>query len=87
MNLGDSTDKAFQTGKASLTSDCVLVHFDPSKCLVLACDASPYGIGMVLLHHLESGTDKPIAFSSRSLAPAEKKYSQLEKAFGHSLWG
>ena len=28
---------------------------------------------------MEDGKDKPIAFSSHSLAPAEKIYSQLEK--------
>ena len=28
---------------------------------------------------MENGSDQPIAFSSRSLAPAEKKYSQLDK--------
>jgi len=28
---------------------------------------------------MEDGKDKPIAFSSQTLAPAEKKYSQLEK--------
>lgn len=76
---GLEQQKAFQTAKQSLTSDCLLVHFDPSKRLILACDASPYGIGAVLSHRMEDGSDKPIAFSSRTLAPAERKYSQLEK--------
>ena len=71
--------KAFQQAKESLTSDCVLAHFEPAKQLILACDASPYGVGAVLSHRMEDGKDKPIAFSSHFLAPAEKKYSQLEK--------
>ena len=32
----------------------------------------------VLSHQLEDGPEKPVAFTSRSLAPAEK-YSQLDK--------
>lgn len=76
---GAEQKKAFQKAKESLTSDCVLVHFDPAKPLILACDASPYGVGAVLSHRMENGKDQPIAFSSRTLAPAEKKYSQLER--------
>ena len=76
---GSEEQKAFQTAKESLTSDSVLVHFDPKRKLILACDASPYRIGAVLSHRMDDGTDKPIAFSSRTLAAAEKKYSQIEK--------
>ena len=71
--------QAFQKAKESLSSDCLLVHYDPKKELILACDAFPYGIGAVVSHKMENGRDKPIAFASRSLAPAEKKYSQLDK--------
>ena len=76
---GPEEKKAFQIAKESLTSDSVLIHFDPKRKLILACDASPYGIGAVLSHRMDDGTDKPIAFSSRTLAPAEKKYSQIKK--------
>ena len=76
---GSEEKKAFQTAKESLTSDSVLVHFDPKRKLILACDASPYGIGAVLSYRMDDGTDKPIAFSSRTLATAERKYSQIEK--------
>ena len=61
---GPEQQSAFQISKNSLTSDCILTHFDPTKALVLACDASPYGIGAVLSHRMEDGLDKPIAFSS-----------------------
>ena len=76
---GPEQQKAFQEAKAQLTSSCLLVHFDPDRELILACDASPYGVGAVLSHRMDDGSDKPIAFASRSLAPAEKKYAQLDK--------
>ena len=76
---GSKQKRAFQAAKDALVSDSVLVHFDPTKELVLTCDASPYGAGAVLAHKIEDGSEKPIDFSSRTLAPAEMNYSQLEK--------
>ena len=69
----------FNRAKQWLTSDKLLVHFDPERELVLSCDASPYGIGAVLAHIMDDGSEQPIAYASRTLAPAEKKYSHLDK--------
>ena len=70
---------AFKSVKDLLMSSRVLVHFDDSLPLVLACDASPYGLGAVLSHRMPDGTERPVGFSSRTLAKAEQNYSQLDK--------
>ena len=71
--------KAFQVAKNALQGDALLVHYDNSKQLVLACDASQYGLGGVLSHIMDDGQERPIAYTSRILTAAEKNYSQLEK--------
>eukprot|EP00731_Ephydatia_muelleri_P037001 Em0374g4a len=84
---GKEQADAFQKAKSQLSSDILLVHFDPGRKLAISCDASPYGIGAVLSHVYEDGTDRPIAYASRSLAPAEKNYSQIEKEGLAVVWG
>ena len=63
----------------ALQDDTLLVHYDRNRQLVLACDASPYGLGAVLSHIMDDGRERPIAYASRTLTSAEKNYSQLEK--------
>ena len=74
----EECDSAFQTCKEMLTSDAVLVHYDSTRLIRLACDASSYGLGAVLSHVFEDG-EHPVAFASRTLSKAEKNYSQIEK--------
>ena len=76
---GKDQSEAFRAAKNLLQSDSLLVHFDQDKPILLACDASPYGVGAVLSHQMPDGSERPIAYASRSLSPAERNYSQLDK--------
>ena len=71
--------KAFQVAINALQDDALLVHYDGSRKLVLACDASQYKLGGVLSHIMDDGKERPNAYTSRTLTVAEKNYSQLEK--------
>lgn len=64
--------------KSEIASDRVLVPFDPSLPISVACDASPTGVAGVL-SHIVDGIEKPVAFASRSLSVAERNYSQLDR--------
>ena len=72
-------DEAFRRVKSCLVSADVLTHFRSDLPLLVACDASPYGLGAVLSHRMPDGTERPIAFASRTLSSAEKHYSQIDK--------
>ena len=71
--------RAFEASKALIQSSKVLVHYNARLPLVLSCDASPYGIGAVLSHRMSDDSDRPIAFASCTLAPAEKRYAQPDR--------
>ena len=75
---GKEQSKAFKQCKTLLHCDSLLVHYDPSKQLVLACDASTKGVGCVLLHLIDD-VECPITLYSRTLTPVEKNYSVLDK--------
>uniref|UniRef100_A0A8C5PH91 ribonuclease H n=1 Tax=Leptobrachium leishanense TaxID=445787 RepID=A0A8C5PH91_9ANUR len=62
---------AFRKSKELVRSSRLLVHYDLEKPVSVACDASPYGLVAVLSHSMPDGTDRPVAFASRSLTAAE----------------
>ena len=67
-------DQAFKKVQQLVTEAPVLAFYDPSKELLIQCDASQSGLGAVLLQN-----GKPLAYSSRALTPTEKNYAQIEK--------
>ena len=75
----DACRKAFNVLKKILSSAPVLTHFDPKKEIYVQCDASPYGLGAVLAHVMDDGTEKPVSYSSRTMTPAERNYAQVER--------
>ena len=75
----EECEKSFQRLKESLVSAQVLMHYDVSLPVRLACDASAYGNEAVISRVLPSGEERPVAYASRSLSKAEVNYSQIEK--------
>ena len=65
-------DKAFQEIKSVLTENGgpVLKFFDVRKPVAISCDASPTGLGGVLLQN-----NCPVAYASRSLTEAESRFA------------
>lgn len=70
-----------------MTSDQVLLAFNPQHPLILATDASPRGLSTVLSHILPNGVERLIAFASRTLSNAEKSYSHIIKEATAIYWG
>ena len=82
----DETEKhAFDKLKNLISSDRVLTFYDPDLPLRLDCDASSVGVGAVLSHVID-GVDRPIEFVSRTLKPAERNYSQIEREALAIVW-
>lgn len=53
-------EKSFKDIKTVLSSNLCLTHFDPQKKIVLASDASEYGMGATLMHEFNDGSLHPI---------------------------
>ena len=85
-NFGAEQKKAFDTLKLVLSSDKVLVQYDPDLPIKVDSDASKAGLGAVISHIYPDGSERPIEYASRSLNAAEKNYGQIEKEALSLVW-
>ncbi|KAF2881605.1 hypothetical protein ILUMI_24548 [Ignelater luminosus] len=71
--------KSFELVKQKLQSEEFLANFDPKLPLVLATDASAYGVGAVLSHVYSNGEERVIQYAPQTLSETQRKYSQIDK--------
>ena len=57
----DTHEESGNKAKSALHSSKLLVHYSLERDVVIACDASPYGLGCVISHILEDGIERPIS--------------------------
>lgn len=77
-NWTENCESSFKAGKQLLLDNSLLVHYDPSKPIVVTCDASPYGVGAVLSHVINH-RERPVSLASATLNSAERNYALIEK--------
>ncbi|KZS01963.1 putative NFX1-type Zinc finger-containing protein, partial [Daphnia magna] len=66
--------KALSELRNAMSSLPILRLFDVNRSVVVSVDASPIGIGAVLMQE-----GQPVAFSSTTLTVTQKRYCQIEK--------
>ncbi|KAG7304206.1 hypothetical protein JYU34_011144 [Plutella xylostella] len=94
---GEEQNKAFCKIKSELASERVLAHYNPAYETIVTSDAGPSGLGAVLAQRQPDGSERVIAYASRSLGKAECNYAQIQKEatsivfaikkFHHYLYG
>uniref|UniRef100_A0A3B3R7C8 Reverse transcriptase/retrotransposon-derived protein RNase H-like domain-containing protein n=1 Tax=Paramormyrops kingsleyae TaxID=1676925 RepID=A0A3B3R7C8_9TELE len=82
----ESCQRALEELKVRLTSSPILLFPDFAKPFFLHTDACNAGLGAALMQHDSSGREIAVAFASRTLHKAERKYSTSEKECLAVVW-
>ena len=83
--FGEEQRQSFQALKRHLSNAETLGYFDVNAKTKVIADASPYGLGGVLVQ-IQEGEPRIIAYASRSLSAVERRYSQTEREALGLVW-
>ncbi|KAJ8364836.1 hypothetical protein SKAU_G00136670 [Synaphobranchus kaupii] len=78
--------RSFETVKGLIVNSPALSLFNPALPTVVTTDASDYGLGAVLTQMHQDGSERTVAFASRTLTQAERNYSTVEKEALGCVW-
>ena len=85
FNWPEKHSKAFQNLKNAII-DRSLAVYDPKSEVSVVTDASPYGLGAVLIQKRPESEPEVVAYASRSLSVTEQKYAHIEKEAVALIW-
>lgn len=85
FKFGPEQKQAFSNLKAELARAATLAYFDKDAKTCVIADASPVGLGAVLVQN-QKGIRVPVCYVSRSLTLCERKYSQTEREALGLVW-
>lgn len=85
ITLSPEYVECFEHCKTLLTNDPILQYPDFTKDFILTTDASNFALGAILSQG-PVGSDKPIAYASRTLNDSEINYSTIEKELLAIVW-
>ena len=80
VHLHSEHQKANDDIKTALAAQTLRVHFEESRSLILATDASPYGVGAVFMLKHDQRIKHLVTCASRTLSATEQHYAQIEEA-------
>ncbi|GFR69708.1 transposon Ty3-G Gag-Pol polyprotein [Elysia marginata] len=78
LDWSDVMTEAFSSSKTALVNATMLTHPAHGAPIALTSDASDVAVGAIL-EQLSNGSWQPLAFFSKQLRPAEKKYSTFDR--------
>ncbi len=86
FSWSEEAQNSFASVKELLVNSPALALYNPDLPTIISTDASDYGLGAVFSQILTDNSERTVAFASRTLTPAERKYSTVEKEALACVW-
>lgn len=79
-------EEAFEKIKQNILKGATLSFYNKNDETIVICDASPYGLGAVLLQKAKGQRERIIMFISKTLTQPERRYCQTEREALAIVW-